>query len=59
MTGRIFRSIVTVAAVILCCSLVIIMGVLYGYANDLQAAQLKDELSLAAAGTEQSGLDFL
>ena len=59
MTGRIFRSIVTVAAVILCCSLIIIMGVLYGYANDLQAAQLKDELSLAAAGTEQSGLDFL
>ena len=59
MTGRIFRSIVTVAAVILCCSLIIIMGVLYGYANGVQAAQLKDELSLAAAVTEQSGLDFL
>lgn len=59
MTGRIFRSIVTVAAVILCCSLIIVMGVLYGYASDMQTMQLKDELSLAAAGTEQCGLDFL
>ena len=32
---------------------------LYGYANDIQAAQLKDELSIAAAGTEQGGLEFL
>ena len=59
MTSRIFRSIVTVAAVILCCSLLIVMGVLYGYASDLQTMQLKDELRLAAAGTEQGGLDFL
>ena len=33
MTSRIFRSIVTVAAVILCCSLLLIMGVLYGYGS--------------------------
>ena len=59
MTSRIFRSIVTVAAVILCCSLLIVMGVLYGYASDVQTTQLKDELSIAAAGTEQGGLDFL
>ena len=59
MTSRIFRSIVTVAAVILCCSLLIVMGVLYGYASDLQTMQLKDELRLATAGTEQGGLDFL
>ena len=59
MTSRIFKSIVTVAAVILCCSLLIIMGVLYGYASDLQATQLRDELSIAAAGTELGGLDFL
>ena len=55
MTSRIFRSIVTVAAVILCCSLLIVMGVLYGYASDVQTTQLKDELSIAAAGTEQGG----
>ena len=59
MTSRIFKSIVTVAAAVLFCSLLLIMGALYGYANDIQTAQLKDELSIAAAGTEQGGLDFL
>ena len=59
MTSRIFKSIVTVAAAVLTCSLLLIMGVLYGYANDIQAAQLKDELSIAVAGTEQGGLEFL
>ena len=59
MTSRIFKSIVTVAAVILCVSLLLIMGVLYGYACDAQTAQLRDELSIAAAGTEQAGLSFL
>ncbi|MGM9660160.1 MAG: ATP-binding protein [Faecousia sp.] len=59
MTSRIFRSTVLIAAVILLCSLVIVVGVFYGYANDVQVTQLKDELSLAAIGTEQSGIDFL
>ena len=59
MTSRIFRSIVTVAVAVLFCSLLLIMGALYGYANDIQAAQLQDELRIAAAGTEQSGLAFL
>ena len=51
MTSRIFKSIVTVAAAVLFCSLLLIMGALSGYANDIQTAQLKDELSIAAAGT--------
>ena len=59
MTGRIFKSIVTVAAAVLCCSLVFIMGVLYDYTGNMQVMQLKDELSIAAAGCEKSGLDFL
>ena len=59
MTSRIFKSIVTVAAVVLCSSLLFVMGVLYGYANDIQAMQLRDELSIAAAGTEKAGLPFL
>ena len=59
MTSKIFKSIVTVAAIILCCSLLFVMGVLFGYANDVQAMQLRDELSIAAVGTEQMGLDFL
>lgn len=59
MTSRIFRSTILVAALILLCSLGIIMGVLYDYANDVQLTQLKDELNLAAVGTEESGMDFL
>lgn len=59
MTGRIFKSIVTVAAAVLCCSLVFVMGVLYDYTGNMQIMQLKDELSIAAAGCEKSGLDFL
>ena len=59
MTGRIFKSIVTVAAAVLCCSLVFVMGVLYDYTGNMQIMQLKDELSIAAACCEESGLDFL
>ena len=59
MTNKIFRSTILVAAVVLLCSLSIIMGVLYGYFNDVQIDQLKDELSLAAIGTEDSGTAYL
>ncbi len=59
MTSKIFRSTILVAAVVLLCSLGIIMGVLYGYFNQVQIAQLRDELSLAAIGTEEYGLEYL
>ena len=59
MTNKIFRSTVFVAVIVLLCSLIIIMGALYGYFDGVQTAQLRDELSLAALGTEESGLDFL
>ena len=59
MTNKIFRSTIFVAAVVLLCSLGIVMGVLYGYFNDVQINQLKDELSLAAIGTEENGLAYL
>ena len=59
MTGKIFRSTVFVAVVVLICSLSIILGVLYGYFNDVQIAQLRDELGLAAIGTEADGLRYL
>lgn len=49
MTNKIFRSTIFVAAVVLLCSLGIVMGVLYGYFNNVQIGQLKDELSLAAS----------
>ena len=59
MINRIFRSTMFVAAVVLFCSLSIIMGVLYGHFNNVQISQLRDELSLAALGTEDSGISYL
>lgn len=59
MTSKIFRSTILVAAIVLLCSLGLIMGCLYDYFDTVQVNQLKDELSLAAAGTEQGGLAFL
>lgn len=59
MTSKIFRSTVFVAAVVLLCSLGVVLGVLYNYFSGVQVAQLKDELSLAATGAEQYGNAFL
>ena len=59
MTNKIFRSTVFVAAVVLLLSLLCIMGCLYGYVDDIQTSQLRDELHIAAVGTEQGGTAFL
>jgi len=59
MTNKIFRSTVFVAVFVLLCSLGIVMGVLYNHFTGVQIQQLKDELSLAATGTEQFGNAFL
>ena len=59
MTGKIFRSTIFVAAVVLLCSFGVIMGVLYDYFDGVQLAQLKDELELAATATEQQGMAYL
>ena len=59
MTSKIFRSTVFVAAVVLLCSLGIVIGVLYKHFTEVQVQQLKDELSLAVTGTEQYGNTFL
>ena len=59
MTKRIFRSTLFVAAVVLLCSLGIILGALYTYFSGVQVSQLKDELTLVATGTEQYGAAFL
>ncbi len=55
MTKRIFRSIFTVAMLVLISSLVIIFGILYGYYSDLQKTQLKSQTELAAKGVEAAG----
>ena len=59
MTSKIFRSTVLVAVIVLLCSLGVVMGVLYRHFTQVQVEQLKDELSLAATGTEQYGNAFL
>ena len=59
MTKRIFRAIMLVAGIILLSSLLIIMDCLYEYFASLQENELKDQLSLAAAGVDQGGKDYL
>ena len=59
MTSKIFKSILSVAIAVLLASLVIMIGVLYPYFGNVQEAQLKDELSLAASATEQLGKSYL
>ncbi len=59
MTSKIFRSTVLVVAMVLLCSLCVVIGVLYNHFTTVQVQQLKDELSLAVTGTEQYGNTFL
>ena len=59
MTSKILKSILSVAVAVLMASLVIIIGVLYPYFGNVQEAQLKDELSLAAGAVEQLGENYL
>ncbi len=59
MTSKIFRSIFVTALAVFMATLAIITSFLYGYFTDIQIDQLKDELSIASVGTEQSGNAYL
>ena len=59
MSAKIFRSTIFVALVVLLCSVGVLIGITYGYFDTLQRDQLRDELALAAAGTEKLGLAYL
>ena len=59
MTGKILRSILSVAVVILIAVLGLVTGFLYTYFGDVQVSRLKDELSLAAVATETLGEGYL
>lgn len=59
MTKKIFRSILTVAMAVLLAGLLIITSCLYDYFDGVQGDQLRDELNLAAIGTEQLGEAYL
>ncbi len=58
MTGRIFRSVFSVAIIVLIASLAIATGFVYGYYNNSQTERLKEELSLARVGVENTGADY-
>ncbi|MGN0575438.1 MAG: histidine kinase dimerization/phospho-acceptor domain-containing protein [Ruminococcus sp.] len=59
MTKRIFRAICTAAVAVLAASIILIMGMLYGYFNSIRQNELKNELALASAAVEADGLDYL
>lgn len=59
MANKIFKSILSVAIAVLMATLIIITGVLYQYFGNIQEAQLRDELSLAAEATQQLGKEYL
>ncbi|MBQ9166279.1 MAG: PAS domain S-box protein, partial [Oscillospiraceae bacterium] len=59
MTKKIFRSILTVAMAVLLAGVLIITSCLYDYFDGVQEDQLRDELNLAAIGTEQLGEAYL
>lgn len=59
MTGKILKSILSVATAVLIASFIIITGALYNYFGGVQKSQLKDELNLAARGAEELGEEYL
>ena len=59
MTRKIFRSIILVATAVMLACFALIMGALYEHFSDIQREELKTELTLAAAGVEKDGQDYL
>lgn len=59
MTRKIFNSIIIVAGTILLSSVIIIMGCLYNYFEDVRERGLKDELELSMAAVEDDGVRYL
>lgn len=58
MSKKIFHSVMAVAMTVLLTSLLFISSFLYEFYNHSQVNRLKEELSLAAMGVEQSGISY-
>ena len=58
MTKKIFRSMCLVALCVFLASLILIMGVLYGYFSRIQQTQLRMQTELTAQGVETSGAAY-
>lgn len=59
MTKRIFNSIIIVALSIFVATIVLFMGVLYGYFSDIQQTQLKTQTELIAQGLQNEGFSYI
>lgn len=59
MTGKIFRSVLAVASVVLLLSFAVITGVLYNNFSEVQKSQLESHLSLLEKSVESYGKDSL
>lgn len=59
MRAKILRSSVIMAMVVLLFSITLIIGSLSPYFDGIRSQQLRDQLTLAAAATEQGGIDYL
>ncbi|HEY9575146.1 MAG TPA: ATP-binding protein [Lachnospiraceae bacterium] len=59
MTKRIFRGFLGIAIGTLLLTLVLVIGVLYGYFSNMSNKQLRTELKLAAEGVNHEGEDYL
>ncbi len=58
MSRKIFRSIISVAMVVLIAAFFITMHFLYGYFNEMQTSQLKEELLLTARNVDKLGAEY-
>lgn len=58
MTKKIFRSICLVALLVFLSSLILIMGVLYGYFSDVQFEQLKIQTNLLSHSVAHEGIRY-
>lgn len=59
MTSKIFRSILIASVSVLLVTLLIITGTMGSYFHTVQQQELRDELELAAAATQQLGVPYL
>lgn len=58
MSEKIFRAILLAVAGTLLATMVILLGFLYDYFGGVEKTQLWQELDMAAAGVESSGMDY-
>lgn len=59
MTKKIFRSVFLASMTVLIASLVVVLGVLYGYFSQVQEDELRTTMELAVNGVEQMGQEYL